>query len=181
MLRFCALALPSFDEETGKLYFEEDAESPKYGELKEVLDEMGEAPALVLTHSQQYARIVVDRLNKEGISSFEWSGKNSQSKRDMALAAFREGKLRTIVAVITAIGTGTDGLQDATNVEIWMSVDDDPVANQQTMGRLDRHGQQKQVVRIYIHAENTYDEGVLSKSLEAAVRMSATLRKRASK
>ena len=179
MLRFCALALPSVDEETGKLYFEDRAPSPKYDELVEVLEEMGTAPALVLTHSQKYARMVTNRLNEDGYPSFEWSGAHTQTKRDTALDQFIGGDLRTIVAVITAIGTGTDGLQEATNTEIWMSEEDDPTANQQTQGRLDRHGQTRQVVRIYIRAEDTQDEGIHSKNLEKALSMAATLRKRA--
>lgn len=179
MLRFCALALPSVDLETGKLYFDDHAPSPKYEELTAVLDEMGTKPALVLTHSQKYARMVTQRLNEDGFPSFEWSGAVTQKKRDTALDEFIQGNLRTIVAVITAIGTGTDGLQDATNVEIWMSEDDDPTSNQQSKGRLDRHGQKHQVVRIYIRAEGTQDEGIYSKNLQKALSMAATLRKRA--
>lgn len=178
MLRFCALALPSIDPETEKLYFEDDCESPKYDELVAALDEMGDAPALVLTHSQKYASVITKRLNADGYPSFEWSGVVSQKVRDAALAEFKDGNLRTIVAVITAIGTGTDGLQEATNVEIWMSEEDDPTANQQTRGRLDRHGQKRQVVRIYIRAEGTQDEGIHSRNLEKALAMAASLRKR---
>lgn len=178
MLRFCALGLPSVDEETGKLYFEDDCESPKFTELLTVLAEMGEAPALVLTHSQKYASMATKRLIAEGVSAFEWSGANSQKKRDAALTALAGGDIRVIVAVITAIGTGTDGLQEATNTEIWMSEEDDPTANQQTKGRLDRPGQKRQVVRIYIRAEGTHDEGIYSKNLEKALSMARSLRKR---
>lgn len=178
MLRFCALGLPSVDPETEKLYFKENCESPKYDELVTVLDEMGSAPALVLTHSQKYASVVTKRLNADGYPSFEWSGVVSQNKRDEALAAFRDGELRTIVAVITAIGTGTDGLQEATNTEIWLSEEDDATANQQTKGRLDRNGQTQQVVRIYIRAEGTQDENIHSRNLEKALAMAAALRKR---
>lgn len=193
MLRFCALGLPSVRtvpratknddgsvtvEEREQLYFERDCESPKISELLTVLDEMGTAPALVLTHSQRFAQVVVDRLGDHGVESFEWSGASTQKTRDAALTKFIEGELRVIVAVITAIGTGTDGLQEATNTEIWLSEEDDPTANQQARGRLDRRGQERQVVRIYIRAAGTQDEDVYSKNLQKALAMAATLRKR---
>lgn len=193
MLRFAALGLPSVRtvpkarknddgsvtvEEREELYFEPDCESPKINELLTVLEEMGDNPALILTHSQRFARVVVDRLRSNGVDSFEWSGASPQRQRDAALTEFIEGRLRTIVAVITAIGTGTDGLQEATNTEIWLSEEDDPTANRQTKGRLDRRGQTRQVVRIYIRATGTQDEGVYSKNLQAALEMASTLRKR---
>ena len=194
MLRFAALGLPSvrtvakakkdergevYVEEKEELYFEPDCESPKINELLTVLEEMGDRPALILTHSQRFAKVVVDRLASHGVESFEWSGAIPQTRRDAALTEFIEGRLRTIVAVITAIGTGTDGLQEATNTEIWLSEEDDPTANRQTKGRLDRRGQTKQVVRIYIRATGTQDEDVYSKNLQKALEMASTLRKRA--
>lgn len=69
MLRFASLALPSIDPETNKLYFDEKAESPKFDALLGTLEDMGEAPALILTHSQQYAALVTNRLKKKGINA----------------------------------------------------------------------------------------------------------------
>lgn len=178
MLRFASLALPSVDQETGRLYFEPKAESPKFEALTGIIEDMGQAPALILTHSQQYARLVTERLNSRGISAFEWSGKITQKRRDDALEDFISGKIRYIVAVISAIGTGSDGLQEATNVEIWLSESDDGTDNQQARGRLDRRGQEKQVVRIKIQAEGTYDEGIVSKQIQDALKMNESLRKK---
>lgn len=196
MLRFCALGMPSirtvtkrfrsketgeiYEEEREELYFEPDCESPKIDELLNVLREIGDQPALVFTHSQRFAEVVVDRLASNGVSSFEWSSKHSQKQRDKALTAMAKGELRVIVGVISAIGTGTDGLQENCSTEIWLSEDDDATNGQQAKGRLDRPGQRRQVVRIYIQAENTYDQGVMSKNLQKALSMAKSLRKRAS-
>jgi SNF2 family DNA or RNA helicase len=166
------------DQETGRLYFEPEAESPKFEALTGIIEDMGQAPALILTHSQQYARLITERLNSRGISAFEWSGKITQKRRDDALEDFISGKIRYIVAVISAIGTGSDGLQEATNVEIWLSESDDGTDNQQARGRLDRRGQEKQVVRIKIQAEGTYDEGIVSKQIQDALKMNESLRKK---
>lgn len=195
MLRSAALAMPSirtvtrrrkdkdtgeiYEEEVEQLYFEPDCDSPKLDELMQILEEMGDEPALVLTHSQKFAAVMVDRLTAAGVDCFEWSGANSQKKRDAALEAIRRGELRVIVAQIEAVGTGTDGLQDAMSTEIWISESDDPTSNQQGKGRLDRRGQKRQVTRIYIRSEGTHDEGIYSKNLQAALRMAASLRKKA--
>lgn len=195
MLRTAALAEPSlrtvtrrrknkdtgeiYEEEGDQLYFEEGAASPKFDELMEILEEMGDEPALVMTHSREYAGYAIDRLRREGVDCFEWSGANSQKKRDEAMDAVREGKIRVLVAQIEAVGTGTDGLQDRMSTEIWISESDDPTSNQQGKGRLDRSGQKRQVTRIYIRSEGTQDEGIYSKNLQAALNMAASLRKKA--
>jgi SNF2 family DNA or RNA helicase len=177
MLRFCALGLPSVDPDTNKLYFEDDCESPKIDELLDVLSDMGNQTAIIFTHSQKFASVVTHRLDDAGITAFEWSGLHSQRVRDAAMERFIAGEIRCVVAVISAIGTGTDGLQEATNVEIWLSEDEDGTTNEQARGRTDRPGQQHQVVRIKIQAEDTFDEGIVSKQLENALKMSASLRK----
>lgn len=179
MLRFCALGLPSFDERTEKLYFEPDCESPKLDELEVVLDEIGEETALVFTHSQKFAAVVVARLNQAGVAAAEWSGDITQTKRNAVRDEWLAGNIRVVVATIKAAGTGTDGFQLATNTEIWLSEDDDQTDDEQGRGRTDRPGQTRRVSRIYIQAEDTYDQGIMSKGLEHALKMSATLRKAA--
>lgn len=177
MLRFCALALPSLDTETNKLYFEDNTESPKINEVIEVLDEMGEDTAIVFTHSQKFARLLTLRLEAKGISAFEWSGKVTQKQRDAAMERFIGGEIRVLVAVIAAVGTGTDGLQEATATEIWCSLDDDPTNNEQGRGRTDRPGQTRRVTRIEIRTEGSYDEGIMSAQLEKILAMNAATKK----
>jgi hypothetical protein len=177
MLRFCALALPSLNPETNKLYFEPDCESPKVDEVLQVLSEINGHSAIVYTHSQQFAAVLTARLQDKGITAFEWSGKPSQKKRDEAMAKFISGEIRVVVAVIAAVGTGTDGIQEATSYEIWVSLDDDPTNNVQARGRADRPGQKHRVTRIEIRSEGTYDDGIVSKQLETLLAVNAALKK----
>lgn len=185
MLRFCALGLPSVeffekeDGETGqRLYFEEGTESPKADEVLEILREMGDDTAIIFTHSRKFARdVMLPRLQKAGIKSFGLWGGVSQTQRDKLIEDFIKGEYRVAVAVISAVGTGTDGLQEATSTEIWASLDDDLTNNEQGRGRTDRMGQKRQVTRIEIRAEDTYDEGMLDKQLQTALALNATLRK----
>jgi len=131
---------------------------------------------LILTHSQKFARVTTERLNAKGIESFEWSGAKSQGQRDTALENFKAGNLQAIVAVISAIGEGTDGLQERCSTVIWLSKDDNRLLNEQAAGRLDRQGQRSAVLSFDIVAENTYDEGQLSRLVEDQIKMNASLR-----
>jgi SNF2 family DNA or RNA helicase len=132
---------------------------------------------LILTHSQKFARVTTKRLQKAGHTAFEWSGASPQSTRDKALEAFIAGDIQFIVAVISAVGEGTDGLQEASNVVVWLSKDDNGLLNEQASGRLDRKGQKRSVISYEIIAEDTYDEGQLSNLVKKQLQMNESLRK----
>jgi superfamily II DNA or RNA helicase len=157
--------------------FAEDCKSTKIDELFQVISDhpVGEQ-MLVLTHSQKFASVVTKRLRQAGHTAFEWSGTQSQANRDKALEAFIAGEVQFIVAVISAIGEGTDGLQEAANVMVWLSKDDNRLLNEQAAGRLDRRGQKRSVLSYEIVAEDTYDEGQLSNLVEKQLQMNSSLR-----
>lgn len=180
MLRFAALAEVSYNDETEKLYFAPDCASPKIDQLFADIDSLDGGRVLVLTHSQQFARVMVDRLNAKGIVTEEWSGKiTSQKQRDITLDKFIANEIQVIVGVIAAIGTGSDGLQEATNTVIWVSLDEDGTNTLQARGRLDRLGQMKRVVSIEYRMTNSMDDGIMSKQLLEQLRLNASLRKAA--
>jgi SNF2 family DNA or RNA helicase len=175
-LRQITLGVPVIGED-GVVSFAEDCRSTKIDELFQVISDhpVGEQ-MLVLTHSQKFASVVTKRLRQAGHTAFEWSGAQSQGNRDKALEAFIAGEVQFIVAVISAIGEGTDGLQEAANVMVWLSKDDNRLLNEQAAGRLDRRGQKRSVLSYEIVAEDTYDEGQLSNLVEKQLEMNSSLR-----
>lgn len=176
-LRQITLGVPIVNDE-GIVDFAEDCKSTKLDELFSIIGDHPEGEQmLVLTHSQKFASITTKRLRKAGHTAFEWSGANSQSVRDKALEAFIAGDIQFIVAVISAVGEGTDGLQEASNIVVWLSKDDNGLLNEQASGRLDRRGQSKSVISYEIIAEDTYDEGQLSNLITNQLKMNNTLRK----
>jgi SNF2 family DNA or RNA helicase len=60
---------------------------------------------------------------------------------------------------------------------VWLSKDDNRLLNEQAMGRLDRRGQKNSVLSYEILAEDTYDEGQLSKLITDQLAMNMSLRK----
>lgn len=181
MLRTCSLGLPSINQETGKLYFEDNCESPKLDAengLLSVLEQLDGSPVIVYTHDKRFTKVMVKRLNKAGHRAVEWSGDISASQREVIKAGFIAGDWDVLVAVIGAIGTGTDGIQYASSTEIWVSESDDGTDNEQGRGRLDRPGQRTQVLRIYLRGIGTMDEGVTSKQIQQALTLNKALRKK---
>lgn len=175
-LRQITLGIPTVDDD-GVVSFADDCKSSKIDELFSIIGDLPDGePLLILTHSQKFAAVVANRLENAGIKSFEWSGRKSQHERDNALESFIAGTTQAIVAVISAIGEGTDGLQLVCSTVIWLSKDDNRLLNEQAAGRLDRQGQTKSVLSFDIIAEGTYDEGQLSKLVNDQLAMNASLR-----
>jgi len=175
MLRFATLGEVSVDE-NDKLYFEDDCASPKLDEMLRYIKANEIPNAMIYTHSQRFAPVTVKRLEAAGLTAKEWSGKVKQSVRDNTLEEFIDGEVGFLVAVQKAVGTGTDGLQEATSYEFILSDDDDGTVSDQTKGRLDRPGQSERVTRIRIQAEGTMDSGIVSKQIENALKINQTLR-----
>lgn len=176
-LRQITLGVPMIDEETQEVTFAEDCESTKLNELFQIISDHPEGEQmLILTHSQKFASVTKKRLESKGFTAFEWSGQATQKVRDKALEDFIAGDIQFIVAVISAIGEGTDGLQEAANIVVWLSKDDNRLLNEQAAGRLDRRGQKRSVISYEIIAEDTYDEGQFSKLIQDRILMNASLR-----
>jgi ATP-dependent RNA helicase RhlE len=75
--------------------------------------------ALVFTRTKHGADKVVRGLNKSGIAAEAIHGNKSQGQRERVLAAFRSGKVRTLVATdIAARGIDVDGISHVINYDL---------------------------------------------------------------
>jgi SNF2 family DNA or RNA helicase len=175
MLRFCALGLPSYNPDTEKLYFDVKCDSPKLDCLAEDLRALDGKRALILTHSKQFAIVAAQRLNDQGFNVATWNGDVTKKRRNEILDKFISGELDAIVGVISAMGTGTDGLQEAAYNVMWLSVDDDPSNVVQGIGRLDRLGQKHQVTMIEYRMLKTYDVGHLDRQITHMLELNRSL------
>jgi ATP-dependent RNA helicase RhlE len=94
-----------------------------HGAKPEVLSEILRAEtvnrALVFTRTKHGADKVVRALSKSGIPAEAIHGNKSQSQRERVLAAFREGRVRTLVATdIAARGIDVDGVSHVINYDL---------------------------------------------------------------
>lgn len=157
--------------EHATIHFEKDCASPFVTELLSILSEdVPDEPVVVFLESQQFAEVVVHRLTKAGISAQEYSG-----KRKADLGGFGT-EYRILVAVVASIGTGTDGLQDVCNTEVWMEVPVSLTDEHQGQARLDRMGGRK-VLRFRIMDSEGVAQGRLRSNLEKALMIRKSMRK----
>lgn len=169
------LAVPSIkqdwirrkDKDTGEwervwgdvVYFKDDAKSTKADALREVLDDLyaaGPIPVLVFTHSKKMATILTEQLQKRGYRARRFIGGMSSEERQWKLENFGK-EFDILIATIATVGEGTDGLQEVCSTEVWLSVSDQLILNDQARGRLSRPGQKKTVNRYIIRARNTIE------------------------
>lgn len=161
-LRQVGLAVPSVNDEE-EVSFKEDAKSSKLDAMVEILEDLPEAKALVWTHSKRIIPTVLHRLRKAGYTAVAVHGGQSKDAREAALAAFRSGEADVLVATITAMSEGVDGLQHVCSTEIWLSKDESVTANRQAEGRLRRPGQKQVINRFIMYAKDTLETGQLGK------------------
>ena len=75
--------------------------------------------ALVFTRTKRGADRVVRDLVKKGVAASAIHGNKSQNQRDRVLAAFRDGRLRTLIATdIAARGLDIDGVTHVINYDL---------------------------------------------------------------
>jgi superfamily II DNA/RNA helicase len=91
----------------------------KQGMLAEILRNEPVDRALVFTRTKHGADKVVRGLEKSGIAAEAIHGNKSQGQRERVLAAFRNGKVRTLVATdIAARGIDVDGISHVINYDL---------------------------------------------------------------
>ena len=171
-LRQATLGMFSVTDE-GEVIFKDDCKSSKIDALEDILkNRIDDEPALILTDSRKFADVLCARIP----GSVPWHGHVSQTQREKHKAQFIAGEVKYIVAVISAIAEGVDGLQHATRNIVWVSRSDNRILNEQVMKRVHRQGQARQVRSFDIVALDTYDSGVLSDQLSKALEMNRTLK-----
>jgi ATP-dependent RNA helicase RhlE len=87
--------------------------------LAEVLRQESVERVLVFTRTKRGADKVVRALAKDGLAAEAIHGNKSQNQRERVLAAFRAGKIRTLVATdIAARGIDIDGISHVVNYDL---------------------------------------------------------------
>ena len=177
-LRQATLGLFKLDDDD-VITFDNECKSSKIDAMFEVLSQdFEDEPALILTDSKKFANVVAARLERAGHSVELWHGDISGTQRQKAKEAFVGGSCKYLVAVISAIAEGVDGLQDATRNILWINRSDNRILNEQAEKRVHRQGQIRGVRSRELIAIDTYDQGVLSSQIQKAIEMNRILREK---
>lgn len=142
--------------------FDKDAKSGKIDALLDILQDLGGERAIVFTHSRKFLVPLRWRLEKAGYRVEQVSGDDHEGWR-----TFRDDHgVQILLAVVSAIAEGVDGLQTDCHTEIWLSRDSSLVINEQAHGRLHRSGQKRGVVRYLVQCPGTIDDTVVGRLAE---------------
>lgn len=162
----------------GGIDFPEDCKSTKMDALFNLFqDDFEGESALVGVDSAKFARVAVGQINaRYGDVAREWSGNTSQKQREEIFEDWKAGRVKYVVAVIPALAEGFDGAQHATRNVAFLSRSTSRIMNEQFISRVHRTGQTKLVRVREIVAEETLDDGVLSKQMLQALSMNRSLR-----
>jgi len=127
--------------------------SSKPGLLAEVLRSETIDRVLVFTRTKHGADKLVRVLNKSGIAAEAIHGNKSQNQRERVLSAFRNGKLRTLIATdIAARGIDVDGVSHVVNYDL----PNVPESYVHRIGRTARAGAEGVAISFCDHEERAY-------------------------
>ncbi len=125
--------------------------------LAHIIQQNGWNQVLVFTRTKFGANHVAEYLNKHGISAMALHGNKSQTARTQALADFKSGALRALVATdIAARGIDIDDLPHVVNYEI-PNVPEDYVHR---IGRTGRAGTEGQAVSFVCMDEEGFMQAI---------------------
>lgn len=127
-------------------------------------------PLLLFAHHHDAADAIVAGLNGKLDKDFKgrWpspvpppvDGRMTQKNRMDFITQFQQKAFPIMVAGLTAMSEGVDGLQYAANHLAFAEVGWNPAIHDQGEGRLDRQGQTLPVTSYYLLAQNTIDESM---------------------
>ena len=132
--------------------------------LAELLKSEPVERVLVFTRTKHGADKVVRALEKAGLLAEAIHGNKSQNQRERVLAAFRDGKLRTLIATdIAARGIDVDGVSHVFNFDL----PNIPESYVHRIGRTARAGAEGVAISFCDH-----EEGAFLRDIERLIRMS---------
>ncbi len=113
------------------------AKEDKRSLLGDVLKDSAVSRAIVFTRTKHCANRVAEQLQKTGVAADAIHGNKSQGARQRSLAAFKDGKVRVLVATdIAARGIDVDNISHVINFELPM----EPESYVHRIGRTARAG-----------------------------------------
>ncbi|MCH2200198.1 MAG: DEAD/DEAH box helicase [Flavobacteriales bacterium] len=96
----------------------------KFIVLKQMLEDESFDKVLIFEETKHRVKRLCARLNKSGIKSDEIHGNKSQNARQNALKAFKQGKVRVLVATdVAARGIDVDGVSHVINYQLPLTMD----------------------------------------------------------
>lgn len=142
------------------LFLGDEEPGPKFEWIYAMCEDNPDEKFVVFTRFEQSARALGEFLKSRDVKSVQLTGRVKEYERELNKQAFIKDDARVLIGTIAAMGQGTDGLQYASRVAIFLDRDWSPEIMKQCEDRLNRRGQ-KHLVNIYIlECEKSFDQYV---------------------
>lgn len=142
------------------LFLGPEEPGPKFEWIAAMCEDNPDEKFVVFSRFEQSARALGEFLKTREIKSVQLTGKISDSERDENKRQFIEGDARVLIGTIAAMGQGTDGLQYASHIGIFIDRDWSPEIMAQCEDRLNRRGQRFKVNIYILECEKSFDQYV---------------------
>lgn len=130
--------------------------NPKFEFIKDLAEDNPENKIVIFSRFKETVYALDKYLNTKNVL---FTGDTKD--RDKAIEQFKEDEeTQMFIATIGAAGEGINGLQEVSNVMVFIDLDFSPAKNEQAIGRLKRQGQKDKVIVYKLFMENTIDEHV---------------------
>lgn len=144
---------------------EDSHEEAKSAKIDAIIDEIKEfEPTRKIVIFSQFAKALVllsQRLIKEGIQYAEISGNVTDRQAERGQERFMtDPACQILLATIQAAAEGLDGLQEVSDIEMFIDQYWVPKINEQAEGRLDRIGQKNNTLVIKFIVEDSFEERI---------------------
>lgn len=152
------------------------AMAPQVADYVDMMLDEGVPKIFVSAHHHEVLDILEKKLHIYGVLRVD--GRTSPTQRQLKVDRFQsDPSQRIFLGQITAVGTGTDGLQRACSRVILAEVSWVPGENEQIVGRLDRGGQTEPILASMCAVPGSFAERVISTSLRKMQNIHTTLDK----
>lgn len=143
-----------FGENRSTAEFPPETTSSKADIFFDLLKSIGKENIVVFSHSRIFIEYLHNKLQQKNYRSKVFDSKDAAN----IMEQFGE-EFTILLGTQQSMSTGLDGLQHKCHIDVYFSLNDNPVLNKQAFGRIDRMGQEHPVTRYFIRANDTLETG----------------------
>lgn len=141
----------------------------KFEWIKMLLCDNQESKVVIFSNYEKVLSELRNYLEDNDVRSAMYTGKMSDQAREEELEDFiRNPACKAMLGTIGALGTGVDRMQSVSNICVFIDRAFSPEINKQCEDRLNRMGQEKEVLCYYLECEKSVDQKINRRTFKRA-------------
>lgn len=141
----------------------------KFEYIKDIIKDNPDKKIVVFSKFSKTCEALHQYLKNNKINNVKYTGdEDSVTRYENKLKFIHNDGVRAIIGTIGAMGEGVDGLQDVTNIVVFIDRDWSPELVKQAEDRVNRFGQKHEVIVQFLECDQTFDQKVTSVNFKKA-------------